>query len=98
MTALVYQHVIKACDDLAVVVKTSLFEQGVLKRSMSEKQFVQLSISVKVLVIEILLAHSVQAYSPVSIAKRSGFYSGNNPESVGLTFRMHAFFGPIWSS
>lgn len=89
MTALVYQQVIKACDDLAVIVKNSLFEQGVLKRSMSEKQFVQLGISVKVLVIESLLAHSVQAYSPVSIAKRSGFYSGNNPESVGLTFRMH---------
>ena len=89
MSSFIYQHVIKACDDLTVVVKNSLFEQGVLTRAMSDKQIDQLSVSVRVLVLESLLAHAVQPFSPVSIAKKVSFYNDDNPESVGLSFRMH---------
>ena len=74
MSSFIYEHVIKACDDLTVIVKNSLFEQGVLKRAMSDKQIDQLSISVRALVLESLLAHAVQPFSPVSIAKRVNLY------------------------
>ena len=89
MSSLIYQHVSKACDELAVIVKHSLFKQGVLTRAMSDTQIDQLSASVRMLVIESLLAHAVQPFTPVSIAKRVNFYNDDNPESVGLSFRMH---------
>lgn len=89
MSSFIYEHVIKACDDLTVIVKNSLLKQGVLKRAMSDKQIDQLNVSVRVLVLESLLAHAVQPFSSVSIAKRVNFYNDDNPESVGLSFRMH---------